>query len=369
MTTPQPSIEDYELQLTQKINYLRDLFSTFSLPELEVFHSPASGFRMRAEFKIWHEGDTACYAMYRPGEYKKPYPIETFPSGSALINQLMPPLLAAINRSEILRKKLFQVEFLTSLSDEALITLIYHKKLSEEWELAARILKSHLDAGTNGLQLIGRSRKQKRVLDRDFIIERLKVAEREYQYQQVESSFTQPNAVVCEKMLAWALDKTCQNGGDLLELYCGNGNFTLPLSQNFNRVLATELAKSSVHSAHYNMVLNNIENIDIIRMSSEDFADAMDDVRPFRRLRDIDLKSYNFSTLFVDPPRAGVDNHTLDIAQRFDNILYISCNPVTLKRDLQHLVNTHSIESLALFDQFPFTEHIECGVALKKACP
>ncbi len=365
MDRPQPRNEGYDQQLTEKVEYLRQLFADLDAPEPEVFDSPPTGFRMRAEFKIWHEGQRASYAMYRPGEYKKPYCIENFPPGSLLINRLMPPLLDAINASDNLRRKLFQIEFLTSLSGEAVITLIYHKNLTDEWEKAARELQQSLRAQVP-VYLIGRSRKQKRVLERDYLIEKLHVCGREYQYQQIETGFTQPNALVCQKMLNWAVNSTRNNGGDLLELYCGNGNFTLPLSQNFNRVLATELAKNSVQSAHYNMQLNKVDNIDIVRMSSEEFADAWDEVRPFRRLSHIDLHSYQFSTLLMDPPRAGVDKHSLAIAQRFENIVYISCNPKTLRRDLETLTPSHYIERLALFDQFPFTTHIECGVILRK---
>ncbi|HEY7883698.1 MAG TPA: tRNA (uridine(54)-C5)-methyltransferase TrmA [Cellvibrionaceae bacterium] len=355
------SDEYYQQQLANKQAYITDLFSGFKAPAAEVYSSAASGFRMRAEFKIWHEGKQAHYAMYEPGKYKKPYIIEQFQQGSARINELMPQLLAEINASEILRKKLFQAEFLTTLAGEALITLIYHKKLDDNWLSSAQGL-----IDTLGVHLIGRSRKQKQVLGQDFVTERMTVNQRHYDYQQIESSFTQPNAEVCQKMLQWAVDKTVNNGGDLLELYCGNGNFTLPLAHNFNRVLATELAKSSVNSARYNMALNQVENIDIVRMSSEEFSEALDKVRPFRRLATIDLDSYNFSTLLVDPPRAGLDPHTTAIAQRFDNIVYISCNPATLKRDLEVITQTHNIKHFALFDQFPFTDHIECGVCLVK---
>ncbi|UTF60722.1 tRNA (uridine(54)-C5)-methyltransferase TrmA [Gilvimarinus sp. DA14] len=353
--------EAYAEQLQQKIQYIESLFAQFALPALEVFDSPASGFRMRAEFKIWHEGTRADYAMYRQGEYKKPYTIKEFPQGYATIGRLMPPLLEAINNSELLRRKLFQVEFLTTLSGEALVTLIYHKKLDEQWRLQAERLQQQLN-----IKLIGRSRKQKLVLSEDFVTETLSVNDRLYHYQQIESSFTQPNARVCEKMLSWAVGKSENLGGDLLELYCGNGNFTLPLSQNFNRVVATELAKSSVNSAQYNLALNQIDNVSLARMSSEEFSQALDKVRPFRRLSHIDLDAHNFSTIFVDPPRAGLDPHTTEICQRFENILYISCNPDTLKRDLQELTKSHSIQAFALFDQFPFTHHIECGALLQR---
>lgn len=351
----------YRVQLQEKADRVNTLFAPLAPPELEVFDSPATGFRMRAEFKIWHQGGRADYAMYRQGEYKKPYIISEFPPGYAAIGKLMPPLLEAINQSELLRRKLFQVEFLTTLSGEVLITLIYHKPLDEQWDAEAGTLAAQLQ-----VKLIGRSRKQKRVLQDDFVIETLTVKERQYHYQQIESSFTQPNARVCEKMLTWAVEKSANFGGDLLELYCGNGNFTLPLAQNFNRILATELAKSSVNSALYNLSLNGVENVELARMSSEEFSQALDKVRPFRRLRHVDLDSYEFSSIFVDPPRAGLDPHTTEVAQRFDNILYISCNPETLKRDLDELCKTHKLTSLALFDQFPFTHHIECGAVLKR---
>lgn len=353
--------EQYEHQLAQKVDRLRESFARFKLPEIEVFRSPDKHYRMRAEFKMWQEDGRANYAMYKPGEYKKPFIIDQFPVASQRINALMAPLRDAINANPILRLKLFQVEFLTTLSGEALVTLLYHKRLDEAWEAAAKPLQDELD-----IRLIGRSRKQKLVLDRDYVIERLQVGDREFQYQQVETGFTQPNARICEKMLSWAVGHTRDFGGDLLELYCGNGNFTLPLSQNFRQVLATELAKSSLASAEFNQKLNGVDNLTLVRMSSEDFAQALDKVRPFRRLQHIDLDSYKFSTIFVDPPRAGLDPHTTRITQRFDHIVYVSCNPDTLKHNLDSMTQTHRIEHFAVFDQFPYTHHLECGVILTR---
>lgn len=353
--------EQYEPQLEQKLAQLKRDFARFTLPEIEVFRSPPEHYRLRAEFKIWHEGDRADYAMFQPGEYKKPFLIEDFPVASQRINDLMGPLLSELNADPVLRHKLFQVEFLTTLSGEALITLLYHKRLDEHWEEKARPLKERLN-----VDLIGRSRKQKVVMDRDYVIEKLQVGEQTFQYQQVETGFTQPNGRVCEKMLTWAVEHSREFGGDLLELYCGNGNFTLPLAQNFRQVLATELAKSSLASAEYNQRLNGVENLTLVRMSSEDFAQALDKVRPFRRLSHVDLDSFEFSTIFVDPPRAGLDPHTTRITQRFDNILYVSCNPDTLRHNLDSITQTHHIKHFAVFDQFPYTHHLECGVVLQR---
>lgn len=121
----------------------------------------------------------------------------------------------------------------------------------------------------------------------------------------VENSFTQPNAAMNIQMLEWAIDVTKDSQGDLLELYCGNGNFSLALAQNFNRVLATEIAKPSVAAAQYNIAANHIDNVQIIRMAAEEFTQAMNGVREFNRLQGVDLKSYQCETIFVDPPRSG----------------------------------------------------------------
>jgi hypothetical protein len=84
------------------------------------------------------------------------------------------------------------------------------------------------------------------------------------------------------------------------------------------------------------------------------------------RLEGIDLASCHFTTLLVDPPRAGLDEGTLSLLPDFDRVLYISCNPDTLKRDVGAVADTFQVERMALFDQFPYTHHAECGVLLVK---
>ncbi|MFW2421277.1 MAG: tRNA (uridine(54)-C5)-methyltransferase TrmA [Porticoccaceae bacterium] len=342
----------------EKTTCLRQLLSGLDCPAPEPFDSPASGYRMRAEFRIWHEDGSAHYAMHRRGE-KRPYTLTEFPIGYPLLRDLMSPLLAAINSEPLLSRKLFGVEFLTGLSGDALITLLYHRPLENDWEAVAKPLQQRL-----GAAIIGRSRKQKVVLSRDFIEETLVVDELSYYQQQVENSFTQPNAVINQKMLSWAAAQCKDSAGDLLELYCGNGNFTSVLASQFKRILATEISKTSVRSAEHNFARNQIDNVTVVRMSSEEISQALAGVRPFRRLAAIDLPSYSFSTLLVDPPRAGLDAGTLALAARFERILYISCNPETLARDLRQLDSSHRIEALAAFDQFPGTAHLESGALL-----
>ncbi len=359
--------QDYQHQLDEKVQRLTDLFAPFEAPELEVFPSPAQYYRMRAEFRVWHEGDDLYYVMFNQ-ETREKYRVDQFPVASQLINQLMPTLIDELKSHDLLRHKLFQVDFLSTLSGEVLVSLLYHKPLSDEWQAQAKLLKQRLVEKGFALNLIGRARKMKVVLDRDYVIETLNVHGQDYIYQQVENSFTQPNGKVAEKMLEWAVDCTRNSQGDLLELYCGNGNFSLALAQNFNRVLATELAKPSVDSAQYNIAANNIDNVQIIRMSAEEFTEAMEGKREFRRLKQagVELSDYDCNTIFVDPPRAGMDIDTCKMVQSYQRIMYISCNPETLKDNLDVLSQTHRITKFALFDQFPFTHHMEAGVLLER---
>ena len=354
--------QDYQQQLSDKIDRYKALMSeaNIPLPYIEIHSSQPYGFRMRAEFRIWHEQGQAHYAMNRPGE-KRPYIIDDFPIGAELINRLMPDILAAVNANELLSRKLFSMEFLTTTTQQVLVTLIYHKPLDEQWQHQASLLAKQLN-----IKIIGRSRKQKVVLTDDFVIEELSVDGKHYQYQQVEASFTQPNAQVNQKMLTWASDCLKNSHHDLVELYCGNGNFTAVLAQHFDKVLATEISKVSVNSANYNFDLNKVDNVTIARLSSEEFTQALNRERAFRRLANVDLDSFNFSTIFVDPPRAGLDSGTEKLVTEMDSILYISCNPETLAENLKQITKTHRVTRAALFDQFPWTHHIESGVYLEK---
>lgn len=356
----------YQQQLDAKIARITEQFAQFQTPALNVYPSPEQHFRMRAEFRIWHTDNDMFYAMFERDaetQHKNVIRIDEFPIADEKINALMPVLLNELKAEAVLSHRLFEIDFLATLSGEMLVTLIYHSKLNEDWEHAARLLADKLN-----IKIMGRSRGQKIVLTDDYVTEELAVFNERYQYKQIESSFTQPNAQVCQKMLEWACLAAEGGKGDLLELYCGNGNFTLPLSRRFKRVLATELAKPSVYAAQWNCERNNIDNIQVARLSAEEFTEAYTEQRKFRRLEEagIDLTQYQFDTVFVDPPRAGIDDDTLKLLSGFNRIIYISCNPDTLQDNLKQLTETHDIQRFALFDQFPYTHHVESGVLLVK---
>ncbi|WP_457745617.1 tRNA (uridine(54)-C5)-methyltransferase TrmA [Sulfurimonas sp.] len=347
----------YDGQLHKKLELNKERFQAYFNKNIEVFESPDAHYRSRSEFKIWHEGDEIFYAMNQL-KHKGVVLIEECPQVNEHIMQLMPKLLEEIKEFKI-DFKLFGADFLSSSSGEIVVSLLYHRQLDAKWQESAGMIAEKL-----GIYIIGRARKQKLIIGQDYITETLHIAKEKYKFHYIENSFTQPNPRVNEQMITWALNMFTNIEGDLLELYCGAGNFTIPFAKNFRKVLATEISKSSINAAKMNMQLNSVSNIEFVRMSVEEFRDALDGVREFRRMQSIDIATYNINSIFVDPPRSGMDEDSCRFSARYDNILYISCNPETLERDLGILTQTHEVVSMALFDQFPYTHHLEMGVKL-----
>ncbi|MCT7590735.1 tRNA (uridine(54)-C5)-methyltransferase TrmA [Aliarcobacter butzleri] len=354
----------YEEQLNYKIQREKERFSNFTNIDFDIIKSNESNFRNRAEFRIWWEkGENNKEILsYTMNDFKKNIlKINSCEMVSHHIKELMPKLIDELQNDLELSFKLFAVEFLGSSTKDMLVTLIYHKKLEESWIQKAKEIEKRLN-----IKIIGRSKKQRLVLTNDYINETLNISNQNFFFAYEENGFTQPNTNVNVQMIEWVLENTKDSSKDLCELYCGGGNFTIPLSTKFRKVLATEISKTSIKSALRNCSLNKIESISFIRMSAEDFVQALNKVRAFNRLKDINLDDYEFDTIFMDPPRSGLDDTTRNLAKDFENIIYISCNPETLHRDLEELTKTHKIEKFALFDQFAFTNHIESGVILRK---
>jgi len=341
---------DYTDQTKQKIDNSKLLFGKFFDGEFDFFSSSEDSYRCRAEFRAWK--DDTSISLSKVSFDRRRFPISECKLPLRSIQEHIPHLISTLQRSDIFKSKLYAFEFLASRGGEIVTTLIYHKKIDEEFIKEAEKL---------GLNLILRSKNQKVVIGKDFVNEEFCG----FRFRLHEGSFIQPNPEINEKMIEWSSTYAKNFGGDMLELYCGHGNFTIPLSRHFEKVLATEISTQSIVYAKENMGLNGVENIYFARLSGEESIEALNRERAFFRLRDLDLDSFNFSTVLVDPPRAGLNSAISEYIKGFENIIYISCNQESLARDLEILTQSHKIEHFALFDQFPYTKHIESGVILR----
>ncbi|CAK0832189.1 unnamed protein product [Prorocentrum cordatum] len=275
-------------------------------------------------------------------------------------------LLEAFRVRPELRKGIMRVELLSSSSGEGLACLTYAWPRSESFvhEELEPLLPQLAARG-----VVANARKQWLVAGEDRLVQVNTVASRQYPQILMPNTFSQSNLAVNAEMLKWAAEQTSPRacGNDLLELCCGNGNFTLPVSANFGRVLATEMDKVAIRNVAECSVWSGVTNVTCVRMSAAEVAQALRGDRTFRRLRDagVDIKSMDFGTVLVNPPRAGLRREELEAISGIDRVVYISCAPRKLAKDLRRLPE-HRVTTAALFDQFPFTSHAEVGVVLER---
>ncbi len=172
------------------------------------------------------------------------------------------------------------------------------------------------------------------------------------------SAFTQVNSAVNELMIKTVLDFTELAGDEtVLDLYSGIGNFSIPLARQSKELLGVELSNNSVKLARENLKLNSIENIIFQNADCEDAIQILND------------QEEQFDLIVLDPPREGAK----DIIEGMvdlnpEKIIYISCDPATLARDLKKLCSLgYKIFKVRPFDMFPQTFHIESVTLLAKS--
>lgn len=133
--------------------------------------------------------------------------------------------------------------------------------------------------------------------------------------------------------------------GNILDLYCGTGTIGIFLSQIATSVVGIEVVEDAVIAAKSNADINNVENIKFICGRVEDYIDGFN----------------NIDLIIVDPPRSGLDKKTIDNVKRINpkEIIYVSCDPMTLVRDLKELKDNYLIKEITPVDMFPNTHHVE----------
>ena len=169
--------------------------------------------------------------------------------------------------------------------------------------------------------------------------------------------FSQVNPYQNEKMIATLLDWLALTGSEkVLDLFCGMGNFSLPLALHAGSVLGLDLQGAAIRRAVSNAAGNRLTNCTFARKGAEQGA------------RELAAAGERFDVLLLDPPRAGcreVLPHIADLAA--SRVAYISCDPATLARDLVLLRDQgYAIERMQLFDMFPQTRHLETMTLLRR---
>ena len=356
-------------------------------------------------------------------------------------NALLPPLSAASSTSQVLPVAVPGLRNISFIATSKGVKLVHPEGTTYvEEELTVQLPPPVQVAAAAGTGVCSDGQ----IVEEDIDMERKREIDGgqiTLKYRQPFDGFSNPNAAVNEKCLGWLCNVAAQlqltprtattigagiqrekEGEDLLELYCGAGNHTCALSRFFPHIVAVELNKSLCIAAQTNLSLNQVTNVKVIAMHSESFARKVMKTRSYVDRKALAAASaasasaatsntsspmsipipapmptthYYFGTVLVDPPRAGLDAVTRNLLRGFDRIIYISCCPESLVRDLriicyadadavtdmavdkgiekeqrqeQKLEPGHvlfRVERFAVFDHFAYSkEHLESAVLL-----
>ena len=178
----------------------------------------------------------------------------------------------------------------------------------------------------------------------------------EYKFKISPLSFYQVNPIQTEVLYNTAMEAIEGDKQSIaLDLYCGIGTIGIFASKYFKKVYGIEIVEEAIEDAKYNSKLNNIDNLEF-------YSGDVEKILP----KIIEKEKIKPNVVFVDPPRKGLDRNTIELLKELEpnKIIYISCNPATLARDLSYLDEKYEIKEIQPVDMFPYTSHIECVTVL-----
>ena len=261
-------------------------------------------------------------------------------------------------RNGILRHLVLRIGVKTN---EVMLTLVINKKdFKKENEFIEYITKKHPEIKTivkninmkNTNVILGH---ENEVLFGDgYIYDELLG----YRFKISNMSFYQVNPVQTEKLYSKAIEYADLTENEtIFDLYCGIGTIGICASKNVKKLYGIETIKEAIYDAKENAKINGIENAEFLVGDVEN------------RLPEF-IKSNNIiaDVIFIDPPRKGCDKVALDTILKIGTkkIVYVSCNPATLARDLKILEEKYTIEKVTPVDMFPFTSHVESIAILER---
>lgn len=171
-------------------------------------------------------------------------------------------------------------------------------------------------------------------------------------FQVSYDSFFQINRNICSKLFD-LIEKEIDKNDNILDLYCGVGTLGINVAHKCNKVYGIEIVKNAILNCVTNSKINHLDNTYYLL---GDVSKCLPEIKD------------KIDTIIVDPPRAGLDDITRNTIIKFNpnKIIYVSCDPMTLARDLKELKNTYDIKTIKGLDMFPYTHHVETVTLLKK---
>ena len=170
-------------------------------------------------------------------------------------------------------------------------------------------------------------------------------------------SFYQINPIQTEKLYNIALQGANLTGKEVVfDLYCGIGTIGIFMANKAKKIYGIEIVEEAIRDAIENCKINNITNAEYLAGDTEKLLTDL-----------IENRKIKPDVIVVDPPRKGLDNKTVENILKIkpNRVVYVSCNPATLMRDLSKLESKYKIKEIQPVDMFPFTSHVECVAVLQ----
>lgn len=338
----------YDEQLKSKEEIFKDTLQRIGKIDPSIVGSvqPSAmefNYRNRVQFKVWENK----IGFYKRGTHEL-VDISECPLSHPLINKILKGLREIWPQSET---SIERIDINVSPTDERGTVSFYLKGKSHIDSVHFHIDFAHFfkmmnTAAPDVTGLIIHHKRREEVYGSPFLFSK----EGEFRFRSSEGGFSQVNYRQNLNMKDYIISLADLKGVEtVLELYSGGGNFTIPLARHVERVYGVEVSPSSISNALKNLRLNHIKNATFVTATAEKgLAEA-------QNLKTIDL-------IVVDPPRDGCSQEVVGgiAALKPKKVIYVSCNPSTLARDLGRFKALgYKAGSSKPFDMFPQTYHIE----------
>ena len=248
----------------------------------------------------------------------------------------------------------------TNYKKEAMVVIVTNSKKLEKAEVLLEMLKERVEGLVSLVHNINMEKTNLTLGSKNIVLYgkgKLEDKIGELKFEISPESFFQVNRIQTEKMYSKVKEYLDLKGNEtVVDLYCGIGTIGMYLADRAQKIIGIELVKESILDGRRNMALNNIGNMTFI----EGYAEAV--------FPELVKDSIEVDALVVDPPRKGMDQDLIeaikDLAPK--KLVYVSCNPATLARDLKDLKSVYKIDKIQPIDMFPHTIHVETVVLLER---
>jgi 23S rRNA (uracil-5-)-methyltransferase RumA len=363
----------YDHQLEIKEQCLQELLARFGVPIEPIVRSPDEwSYRNKMEFSFFSDGGPVSLGLHRKGEFDRYFSVppcfiadsDFVPVIESILSFVQASGRPCYNKRQHLGFYRHLVLRKAKRTGQILVNLVTNREAGTGPEFFAPLLEQLKEKIASFYWTINGQLSDAVIADevrllwgRDALEEQLSIGGRTYAFAISPFSFFQTNTFGTEKLYENVIALFERKPTDrLLDLYCGTGTIGIVLATGLEKVLGVEQVPAAIENARHNAALNGISNIEFAVGSVEKWIKGGTPA--------------DCNALVLDPPRGGISGKVVDLIARTrpEKIVYVSCNPATLARDLADISEKagYRIRRIVPVDMFPQTYHIEVVTSLVK---